>query len=203
MKKNEYTKQMIASKLKILSKEMPLKAVTVQKLTNTCGINRGTFYYHFYDMRELINWIYHSEITQPARDVLATSLENWSRISVDGLTRMHEDREFYQRAVEPDEPNGLAAYIQREIEANWSMLVDRYVEELYPDADRSAIQLDFIANFLANGAYGMLMKWITGGMKEAPELLSELLDSVAYQGLRSAVELSVSKQGKKREEQCR
>lgn len=83
------------------------------------------------------------------------------------------------------------------------MLVDRYVEELYPDADRSAIQLDFIANFLANGAYAMLMKWITGGMKEAPELLSELLDSVAYQGLRSTVELSVSKQGKKREEQCR
>lgn len=203
MKKNEYTKQMIASKLKILSREMPLKAVTVQKLTNACGINRGTFYYHFYDMRELINWIYHSEITQSAREVLATSLENWSRISVDGLARMYEDREFYRQAVDPDEPNGLAAYIQREIEANWSMLVDRYVEELYPGADRSAIQLDFIANFLANGAYAMLMKWITGGMEEAPELLSELLDSVAYQGLRSAVELSVSKQGKKREEQCR
>lgn len=35
-----------------------------------CKINRGTFYYHFRDIQDLINWIYHTEVILPARNMI-------------------------------------------------------------------------------------------------------------------------------------
>ena len=50
------TKQMITDKLfGLLTREMP-ENVTVKRLVEECGISRQTFYYHFKDIIEVMEW---------------------------------------------------------------------------------------------------------------------------------------------------
>ena len=48
------TKIAIAYGLKELVKTKALNKITISDITEKCGINRQTFYYHFADMMDLI-----------------------------------------------------------------------------------------------------------------------------------------------------
>lgn len=51
------TKKAIAYTFKDLLKEKPFNKITVNDIANKCDINRQTFYYHFQDIRDLVEWI--------------------------------------------------------------------------------------------------------------------------------------------------
>ena len=51
------TKKAIAYTFKDLLKEKPFNKITVNDISNQCNINRQTFYYHFQDIPDLVEWI--------------------------------------------------------------------------------------------------------------------------------------------------
>lgn len=55
------TKRAIATGLKELVDEKPFNKISIRDITEKCGLNRQTFYYHFQDKYELVNWIYYQE----------------------------------------------------------------------------------------------------------------------------------------------
>ena len=54
---SQITKRALAASLKRLLAEKPLSKITISDITDDCGINRMTFYYHFQDIYDLIEWI--------------------------------------------------------------------------------------------------------------------------------------------------
>ncbi len=177
MKRTDFTKQQLADTVKRLAGAGALKGLTVQMIADACGINRGTFYYHFYDKLELIQWIYHTEITEPTRRILAGDPQEWSAISVFGLDVMYRDKDFYVQALRLEGQNNLADYMKGEIEGNWDLLTKRYAELRYPG--KSVRNMGFFAEFMANGAWAMLKKWVENGMQEPPAALADLIDTIA------------------------
>ena len=53
---NRNTETMLADALKKLMKTKPFSKISVRELTETCGVNRKTFYYHFENMEALLRW---------------------------------------------------------------------------------------------------------------------------------------------------
>ena len=51
------TKRAIAYAFKDLLKEKAFNKITVNDIAKECDINRQTFYYHFQDIRDLVEWI--------------------------------------------------------------------------------------------------------------------------------------------------
>lgn len=51
------TKQAIADAFLVVSREKPIDKVTVKDVVNHCGITRQTFYYHFQDLLEVVEWL--------------------------------------------------------------------------------------------------------------------------------------------------
>ena len=41
-----------------------LSKITIKEITEDCGVNRQTFYYHFKDIYDLLEWIYKNEVIQ-------------------------------------------------------------------------------------------------------------------------------------------
>ena len=70
------TKKALASGLKELIKKKSFDNIIVSDITEICGLNRQTFYYHFHDKYELVNWIYYNE----ALKVITSDLtfDTWS-----------------------------------------------------------------------------------------------------------------------------
>ncbi len=62
---SQTTKKALAASLKKLLEKQPLSKITVTDITEDCEVNRHTFYYHFQDVYDLIDWIYENEAIKP------------------------------------------------------------------------------------------------------------------------------------------
>ena len=51
------TKQAIAEALRNLLNQRSIEKITVKDIVEECGVNRQTFYYHFYDVYDLMEWM--------------------------------------------------------------------------------------------------------------------------------------------------
>ena len=61
---SEITKKALAETLKKLLSKNKLNKITIKEITEDCGVNRQTFYYHFKDIYDLLEWIYKNEVIQ-------------------------------------------------------------------------------------------------------------------------------------------
>ena len=55
------TKNALASSMKKLMKEKLFEKISVIDICEGCGMNRKSFYYHFKDKYDLVNWIFDNE----------------------------------------------------------------------------------------------------------------------------------------------
>lgn len=53
---SQITKRALEESLKHLLLQKPLNKITINDIAEDCGINRMTFYYHFKDIYDLIEW---------------------------------------------------------------------------------------------------------------------------------------------------
>ena len=53
---SQVTKRALEASLKNLLLKKPLTKITINDIAEDCGINRMTFYYHFKDIYDLVEW---------------------------------------------------------------------------------------------------------------------------------------------------
>lgn len=53
---SQLTKRALEESLKRLLLTKPLNKITIADITSDCGISRMTFYYHFQDIYDLVEW---------------------------------------------------------------------------------------------------------------------------------------------------
>ena len=80
---SQMTKRALVASLKELLAEKPLDKITVTDLTEHCGVNRMTFYYHFKDIYDLVDWI----LTEDAVKAMEgrQSFDTWTEAFLDIL----------------------------------------------------------------------------------------------------------------------
>jgi AcrR family transcriptional regulator len=64
MKKNGDTKRMMANALRACMQESSIDRISIKAITDACGLNRQTFYYHFKDIYDLVKWMYVNDINE-------------------------------------------------------------------------------------------------------------------------------------------
>ncbi|HCY78991.1 MAG TPA: dihydroxyacetone kinase transcriptional activator DhaS, partial [Clostridiales bacterium] len=52
------TKEALGNALKKMLSVKPIDKITVKDLVEECGVNRQTFYYHFDDVYDLLEWVF-------------------------------------------------------------------------------------------------------------------------------------------------
>ena len=55
------TKRALAAALRELMEQMPFDKIQVGQICEICNMNRKSFYYHFKDKYDLLNWIFDVE----------------------------------------------------------------------------------------------------------------------------------------------
>lgn len=59
---SQNTKQLLCDALISLAAKKPFSKITVSEIVNLCNVNRKTFYYHFSDVYDLLEWHLNNEI---------------------------------------------------------------------------------------------------------------------------------------------
>lgn len=60
---SQNTKKMLANTLISLMKKKSLSKISISEIVTVCQINRKTFYYHFTDIYELLEWHLEQEVS--------------------------------------------------------------------------------------------------------------------------------------------
>ena len=61
MADSNLTKRAFARAMKALMSEKPFEKISVGDICERCDMNRKSFYYHFRDKYDLVNWIFDTE----------------------------------------------------------------------------------------------------------------------------------------------
>lgn len=173
MKGQQRTKRVIAAAMKKLMQQKRLEEISVGEIIAESKISRNTFYYHFRDKYDLVNWIFRSEVPFAMSTI---SGSNWQEVLYRTCGYLRENRAFYTNALRLTGQNSLQEYLIAYLTAQ---MHDQFYSAT--QARHHAIsekELDFAARFYAYAVVGLVAQWAREGMKEDFSAYSESLRRV-------------------------
>ena len=163
MSESLITKKALSQGMKELIKKKSFEKIAITDITEVCGLNRQTFYYHFQDKYELVNWIYYNEAISIVTNNL--TFETWDTRVCELLTAMKGEAHFYQNTLRDTTNNEFHNYLYCVSKELFCDIIDHIaIDKTIEETDRV-----FIAEFLAFGVVGMIVAWAKNGMKQSPE----------------------------------
>ena len=169
---SQVTKRALEQSLKNLLLKKPLTKITVGDITDDCGINRMTFYYHFKDIYDLVEW----SCLEDAKRALdeEKTYDTWQQ----GLLQIF-------KAVQENKPFILNVYrcVHREqVEKYLQPLVDQLLLNVINEEAAGITVRDedkqFIAQVYSYMFIGLMLDWIKDDMREDPQQIVEKLSKL-------------------------
>lgn len=179
---SQTTKKALASSLKKLLAEKSLDSITIVDIAEDCEVNRQTFYYHFKDIYDLIDWIYMSEATKAlgGKKTYASWQQGFLQIFEYVLAnRVFVLKTYHSRCLEH-----LVHYLYGETHNLLIAVIEEKSEGLgVRDDDK-----EFIANFYKYAFVGLMLEWIDRGMMEKPAAIIDRLSTLIQGDITTALE---------------
>lgn len=172
---SQTTKKALAASLKKLLMEKPLDKITVIDIVEDCEVNRQTFYYHFQDIYDLVEWIFANDADK-ALDGKKT-YGTWQQGFLQIFEYVLENKALIMNTYKSISRDQLERYLY---EVTYKLLIG-VVEEKAVGMNVRDEDKEFIADFYKFGFVGLMLEWIRCGMKEDPKVLVEHL-SILIQG---------------------
>lgn len=157
---SQMTKKAFAASLKKMLEHKPLDKVKVIDITEDCEVNRQTFYYHFKDIYDLLEWIYTNEATK-ALDGNRT-YDTWQQGFIKIFEYILKNKSFVLNTFNSVSREYLERYLYNEV----YLLLMGVIEEKAKDVPVREKDKIFIADFYKYAFVGLLLDWIKKGMKE-------------------------------------
>ncbi|MGI5884022.1 MAG: TetR/AcrR family transcriptional regulator C-terminal domain-containing protein [Candidatus Spyradocola sp.] len=152
MPDSSITKKALADALKQLMSEKPLQKISVGDICERCNMNRKSFYYHFKDKYDLVNWIFYTEF---AEQFLGADQIEPACFLEKICEYFYRNRAFYVAALEQEGQNSFSEYFADVMRPLLSLHYTDVLEE--DDAH------DFILTFYTDALLTALKRWLREG----------------------------------------
>lgn len=103
------TKHALANAMKELMKEKPFEKIHVNDICEKCNMNRKSFYYHFKDKYDLVNWIFDTEFSEIAYQ---KQYNDPRSLMCDVCEYLYANRDFYKKALSIQGQNSFSDHFR-------------------------------------------------------------------------------------------
>lgn len=139
------TKNILANALKHQMEEEPFSKITVGEICDRCNMNRKSFYYHFKDKFDLVEWLFSSEIKNATEN--KEYADKWEYIA-DICDVIYRNKKFYREIFQIKGQNSLSEQMS-------DLFYPFLSKELSATNDAA-----FCAEFLSDSLIYSIEKWI-------------------------------------------
>ena len=178
---SQTTKKALEDSLKHLLLQKPLPKITIQDITDDCGISRMTFYYHFKDIYDLIEWVCIENASQALGE--NKDYETWE----EGLLRIFNaviaNKPFIMNVYHSVSREQIEAYLYT---LTYDLMIN-VVNEKAKGLKVNEEEKGFIADFYKFALVGLMLDWIRKDMKEDPRIIVKHLDSLVHGNIVTAL----------------
>lgn len=144
------TKKALAESMKSLLCTMPFSKISVSDICEACGMNRKSFYYHFKDKYDLLNWIFYTEFFEAACAV--PYADGWDFMQ--GIcTYFYHNHLFYRKAFEITGQNSFRDYFQEML----NPILLQYSAEMFHQKQPT----EFFITFISDAIVVSIIRWLS------------------------------------------
>ena len=165
------TKRKMAAALKELMQTTAFEKITVADIAELSNIHRQTFYYHFQDRYDLLDWLLYHELLVDFLDGL--TFENMYDKFTKMFATMLADKKFYQSALTIN-ASELTKYVDRVAREKFTDIIKNIAETVGVEK-KSEASIAVTVDFFGYGITGIVLSWTARGMKDTPEEMTEYL----------------------------
>lgn len=167
-----FTKQAMYHALKKLITTKSINKITIKDITDTCGLNRQTFYYHFKDIYDLLEWSFQEEF-RFIDSYLQKPEYTWEEIFAGSVKYISQNKYICQCIVCGLARDQLILSLHNSIYE----IVRKIILHSLPQNQIPEKYLDFTARFYTYALSNYLFDWVNNGMLETPE---EVIDNFIF-----------------------
>lgn len=179
---SQLTKRALEESLKRLLLEKPLSKITIADITNDCGISRMTFYYHFQDIYDLVEWACEEDA---ARAIAGNkTADTWQTGLLDTFLALRENKSFIASIYHDMSREQVERFLVPVVSDLVKSVVDEHAARRHVrEQDR-----DFIARFFAHALIGTVLDWIARDMRDDPQQLVQRVATIADGAIETALD---------------
>ena len=161
------TKESLGAALKQMLTVKPIDKITVKDLVEICGVNRQTFYYHFDDVYDLLEWVFEED----ANRVLPSEVvyEHWRDDVMMFFKYLADNSVFALNIYNSNSRIYMLRYFKRRLQGcirSFAIIVSDG-----KNIDRT--DFEFVVEFYANGVVGLISQWLDLGMQLPKEITQD------------------------------
>ena len=174
MRRKENVEKRLIESFKELAKKIPIEKITIQEIAEGAGVIRPTFYNHFQDKYQLLEYIFKSEVIVPVKPLIQNDMLDDAVVLI--FVRMLEDKEFYGRVYRLQGQNSFESIVNDSL---YESLLD-FIRE-YSDNKVSRYKLlshETLARYYSEFLGFIFIVWIRDGMIVSPQEMRDLFNYI-------------------------
>lgn len=166
---SQITKYALENSLKNLLLQKPLDKITISDITDDCGISRMTFYYHFKDIYDLVEW----SCFEDARKALQENktYEPWQQGYLQIFEEVKKNKPFIMNVYKCVHREQVEKYLQPLV----NNLVLNVINEEAQNTNVTEDDKLFISQIYSYILMGLMLDWIKDDMEPDPEEIVDRL----------------------------
>lgn len=169
-KKN--TKEELTDTFKHFLGKMPMEKITIKDICEETGVIRPTFYNHFRDKYELLEYIIRTELLDPVKPLLVNDMITEALTLL--FTNIKNDRSFYDNAVRIEGQNSFESIARQEVTKLLIEVIDKRSKGTH--YRYKILSREAIAMYYAQAMCYVAITWIKQNYIVSPKELAEIYD---------------------------
>jgi len=161
------TKKALADALKKTMAVKPIDRITVSDLVETCGVSRQTFYYHFDDVYDLLEWVFEEDANANLPDEVV--YDNWKRDVTLWFKYLSDNSTFALNVYN----SNSRLYMLRYIRGRMRNCICSFAEIVAEKRSIDRQDFEFIVEFYSHIVVGLIAQWMDQGMQLPKEITTD------------------------------
>ena len=163
--------------------QKPVEKITIKEITDKAGVIRPTFYNHFQDKYELLEWIIMSELLEPMVPLFKNGMVDQALILL--FTTIEREKNFYTRASKLEGQNSFENIVKSCVKR---ILLRIFSEEGAVKSVKYAwLTPELVADYYAQSMCFVVITWIKSGMSVEPRDLAEIYNYIMKHSLEDVI----------------
>lgn len=179
---SQITKKAIEASLKNLLLKKPFDKITINDIVEDCGISRMTFYYHFKDIYDLVEWACEKDVKKILED--KDDYKTWTQGFLNLFEEVLKNKPFILNVYRSVGREQVENYLYKIV---YDLLLN-VIEEKAQGMTVRDEDKEFVADFYKYAFVGLMLDWVKNGMKEDPHKIVKKVEFLLSGSLRVSLE---------------
>lgn len=161
--------RLLADSFKELSATRPLEKITIKEITDKAGVIRPTFYNHFQDKYELIEWIFVKDLLEPMKPLIQAGMNTEAMVLL--FTNIEKEKAFYAKALKMEGPVTFHSIAMKCVTEALTTILGEMATGKEPT--HKWLTTKVVATYFAQSMCFAAEEWVTLGMDISPREMAE------------------------------